>query len=124
MLPNLPKMALYDFAILKLSSPIRNFLPCLPNGKNDLYVGKNATTSGWGMTNFETKENSQVLKAFSLTVITNMQCLKSILEYYGIKFSFHQQKSPTIEPDSYMFIMCADDQLTTSRACFGDSGGN
>jgi hypothetical protein len=112
---------LYDFAILKLAAPLQNLFACLPTNKIDQLVGENGTVSGWGI--FDEKgTRSPFLKAASVTVISNNQCIKSALEFYGIHLPFRGQRSST-GLGSLSFLLCADGQKTKSSACYGDSGG-
>jgi len=122
LLPNLPAVPLYDFAILKLAAPLQNVFACLPTNKIDQLVGANGTVSGWGWFDKTKKLLSPFLKAASVTVISNKQCIKSALELYGIHLPFRGQRSST-GLGSLSFLLCADGQKTKSSTCYGDSGG-
>jgi secreted trypsin-like serine protease len=114
-------MPLYDFAILKLAAPLQNLFACLPTNKIDQFAGSNGTVSGWG-TFDETGKGSPFLKAASVTVISNNQCLKSIREIYGMQLPSSGKGSST-GLESFNFFLCADGQKSKSSACQGDSGG-
>jgi secreted trypsin-like serine protease len=124
LIPNVQPLLMYDFGILRLSTPAQNnnFFPCLPKNKLDQFVGANVFASGWGQTEMVKKEQSRFLKSASLTVIANMQCAKAILNYYGIKIPLPEVKS-SADGGSFNFIICASGQKTKSSTCFGDSGG-
>jgi trypsin len=102
-----------DFALLKLSTPVNIPLTnsnvgivCLPTDLSQTFVGTKLTVSGWGTTvtpyNFSTDPYSNVLKATSLTGITNDDCQKAWGDITSNK-------------------LCARD--VSSAACHGDSGG-
>lgn len=122
--PNLPTLSLYDFAILRLDTPAQSnkFFPCLPKHNTDMHVGANGTASGWGQAEMMKKQPSKVLKSAQVTVISNMQCAKSLLESYGMKIPLITLK-PLIDGGYFNFLICADGKKTKSTACYGDSGG-
>jgi hypothetical protein len=87
-----------------------------------MHVGVNGTESGWGLTDMIKKQPSKVLKSAHATVISNMQCAKSLLEFYGIKIPFTGLK-PLIDGGYFNFLICADGKKSKSTGCYGDSGG-
>jgi hypothetical protein len=113
--------AFYDFAILTLEKPFNlfGFFPCLPN-KNDQFVGRIVTASGWGLTEVSLSENrklSDVLKYTTLTVISDTDCAKILAkQYYGINIE------PFFHIGTEMGV-CADGRKTNTSICYGDSGG-
>jgi len=120
----LPPLLIYDFTILRLAAPVQNnkFFPCLPRNNTDMFVGANGTASGWGFTDMIKKQESKFLKSADVTVLSNMQCAKSLLEYYGIKIPLLGLE-PLIDGGSFNVLICADGKRTKSTTCIGDSGG-
>ena len=113
--------AFYDFAIFKLEMPFKlfGFFPCLPN-KNDQFVGKVVTASGWGMTEVsdsQDRKQSDVLKYTILTAISDTECAEILAkQYYGINIlNFVDIKTE--------MGVCADGRKTNTSICYGDSGG-
>jgi hypothetical protein len=113
--------AFYDFAIFKLEMPFKlfGFFPCLPS-KNDQFVGKIVTASGWGMTEVSESKNrkqSDVLKYTTLTAISDTECAKILAkQYYGINILNF------VDIQTEMGV-CADGHETNTSICYGDSGG-
>ena len=53
----------YDVALIKLDEPVDVDLPnigtiCLPSKETDLYVGREATVTGWGMMSYSGKTSN------------------------------------------------------------------
>ena len=112
----------YDFALLKLAQPFKlfKFFPCLPN-KNDQFVGKVATASGWGVTEVSSVSNrslSNVLKSAPFTVISDEECGKIV----GKEYFFGLDINKFIDIKTELGF-CADGRKMNSSICWGDSGG-
>ena len=107
----------YDYAILKLSTPvffsaINPFVGyvCLPPDVTQTFAAEQLTTSGWGRTIGDTPSSvSNVLKAAILRGMSNQECSTA-----------RGQALANFPPD----LLCAKGFETNSSTCFGDSGGN
>lgn len=106
----------YDFAIVKLSGPVRlggNAVPaCLADSsmEENFLVGKKAVVSGWGT--LPSGNQAVVLNSVSVPVISNKQCRNLYAPYYGPKAIISA-------------MLCAGSVKNGGiDACSGDSGGN
>jgi len=102
----------FDFAIIKLSRPV-DFQAadwvrpaCLPSvwqaGRD--YTGVQATVSGWGVTDSDTRKQAHILQAVKVEILSASSCL-----------SHYNPKDITAN------MLCA--KKPGADACYGDSGG-
>ncbi len=116
----------YDIAILKLAAPIQTtkFFVCLPRNNQDQYVGQNITAIGWGITSYDTKVASKVLKATSFTVIHNFKCREAIEKHMNKIWKHIKPNNAThLYFKMFPFIICGESANIKSSTCAGDSGG-
>ena len=115
----------HDFALLRLKVPVTstNFFVCLPNDDQDQFVGANLTISGWGITKFQSRNVSKVLKAAFVIGISNFDCLKIAEEQKNKARQKLNQGSSDISIEPHTTVLCVDGHLSKSSPCNGDSGG-
>ena len=108
----------YDFAIVHLKNPVEigpQAIPaCLPTAamhRDNFFVGKTLTTSGWGTMDYGEDRCPDKLHAVNVTGVSNRECK----ERYSKIGKGHQ-----IRPES----LCAGDTIDGGEdSCQGDSGG-
>ena len=104
----------YDFALLKMASPIDfkpNVIPiCLPR-PHESFVGETGYATGWGRTYEEDSDDVKTLREVHLPIISNNQC-KSMLRFqYGYRILNIRNR------------ICAGTTRGGKDTCQGDSGG-
>ena len=118
-----------DLALLKLKVPVKNanFFPCLPKINEDLFVGANVTVTGWGVTKVIVEgvkpEPSVVLKSAFLKVIPNTVCSEIFDRELNKLIKEKFPDAPHINITVPIEMICGDGQISNSRTCKGDSGG-
>ena len=105
-----------DFSMLELEGEVDlcrypNIRPvCLPSASSsDTFVGDVATVTGWGVTDYQYGDSSNVLLEVNVTVITNEECRNDYMD----------KDKDTITD----YMLCADVPEGGKDSCSGDSGG-
>ena len=120
----------YDYAILKLASPIPDehyafALLANPQGSDNNVVNQKATALGWGLTSHNSSENTAQLMEVNLPLLPKNVCLAQYQDFVLEQNDYDPvTTSATIREtiqlgDEYL---CAN-SLTGEGVCNGDSGG-